>query len=482
LGSSTSINLNFYVYEGLIISFATLILSGFIVWIANMNIVTHFGLNLFAGNISIILLVIIVFSILSIFSGLLPIVRQTIFNMSTYLQSYNHSLKRKGISKSLVVFQYTISIALIVAVLVIQRQTKYALDNSMSVNENMICFENVHSVVQSNFQLFKDELLKKKSIESVSAMFEPPGGEANDMFKFNMEGFIPDETDNLSNLIGVFPCDYSFASIFNLEFLCGENFSKYYDDNEGSGQYIINESAMKKLNYTDPHEIIGKDFGLTFSYGDIKIPSGKIIGVVKNFHFSSIKKEIEPLVFFKRKNLWISNFIVTFIPENKEKALIDIKNTWNNLFAEYPFEYKYVNSMYKSLYKTELLQAKLLSIFTFIALFICSMGLLGMALLVSQRRTKEIGIRKVNGARVSQIVYMLNWSLLKWIIVSFVISIPIAYYAMNKWLENFAYKIPVSWWFFALSGLIAISISLFTVTIISWKAANNNPVKALRYE
>jgi len=297
-----------------------------------------------------------------------------------------------------------------------------------------------------------------------------------------MEGYVSDESNPQDNYIGIFPCDYSFASIFNLEFLSGNNFSERFEDSEGSGEYLINEAAMKRLRYSNPEEIIGKVFDLNFHNDFIQISKGKIIGVVKDFHFSSLKKEIEPYVFFKRDNMWISNFIISFKQENNEKALLDIQTVWNQLYPNYPFEYFYIDSMYKKVYKTEIIQAKLLSIFTFIALFICSMGLLGMSLLIIQRRTKEIGIRKVNGARISQIVYMVNWSLIKWIIVSFIISVPLAYFSMSKWLENFAYKTPLSWWIFAMAGFVAILISLLTVSLISWKAASSNPTKALKYE
>jgi putative ABC transport system permease protein len=138
--------------------------------------------------------------------------------------------------------------------------------------------------------------------------------------------------------------------------------------------------------------------------------------------------------------------------------------------------------MYRKVYKTELLQAKLLTIFTFISLVICSMGLLGISLLIAQRRVKEIGIRKVNGAQITEILIMLNKDLVKWVIIAFVVATPIAYYAMYKWLENFAYKTELSWWIFALAGLLALGIALITVSWQSWRSATRNPVEALRYE
>jgi putative ABC transport system permease protein len=319
-------------------------------------------------------------------------------------------------------------------------------------------------------------------VEFVSAMFEAPGGEANDMFQFKMEGYAINETNKADNYIGIFPCDYSFASIFKLNFLRGNNFSEKNEDNEGSGEYIVNESAMRRLHYTDPDGIIGKEFRLISNIEGIEIPAGKIIGVVEDFHLSSIKKKIEPLVLFKRKELWLINFVVSFRPDMRAMALRDIESVWTKMFPGYPFQYSYVSSMYEDVYKTELLQGKLISIFTFLALFICSMGLLGMSLLTTQRRTKEIGIRKINGAAIGELMIILNWDMVKWIILSFIIATPIAYLAMNKWLENYSYKTTLSWWIFALAGLTALVIAVLTVLVQSWKAASRNPVEALRYE
>ena len=341
---------------------------------------------------------------------------------------------------------------------------------------------NVHKVVQERFAVFKEELLKHGSIHFVSAMMEPPGGEANDMFRFTMEGFAADETNKSHDMIGVFPCDYSFASLFNLTFIGGSNFSESYSDNEGAGEYIINETAMRRLNYTDPDEIVGKGFGLITNMEGITIPYGKIIGVVEDFHLSSLRREIEPLVLFKRKDLWLINLVISFQPGMRAAAISDLRRVWTEIFPEYPLQYEYVDSMYKDVYSTEILQANLLTGFTLIALFICSMGLLGMSLLTLQRRIKEIGIRIVNGAGTMQILIMLGWDFIKWIVISFVLAVPIAYLSMRKWLEGFVYKTDLSWWLFTLAGVMAFTIALLTVSVQTWKASRRNPVEALRYE
>ncbi len=483
LGSNKVAVVNFFLIEGLLILLATLFLTTLISIPTNTLIFKFYGLKLAQKNLAFILFVVTVFSILSLILGMLPVLK-SILTAKKINTSVNFG--RGRISRGLIVFQYAFSIALIISVIVISRQTSHALKNGLGARENnIVIFESVHASLQQKFEIFKEELLKYNSIQHVSAMMEPPGGEANDMFPFEMEGFDTEQNEDQFNRIGVFPCDYSFADLFNLQFLSGNNFTASNIDNEGSGEYIINEAAMKRLNYHDPDEIIGKTFKLNFMMSEttgIEIPRGKIIGVVKDFHLSSIKKKVEPLVLFKRDKLWLLNFAVAFQPGMRTAALTDIETVWTSMFPEYPLQYEDVNVMYQKVYKAELLQARLLSVFTIIALFICSMGLFGLALIITQNRVKEIGIRKVNGARVSEILAILNKDFLKWVILAFLIACPAGYFAMDKWLENFAYKTGLSWWIFILAGVIALGIALLTVSLQSWKAATRNPVEALRYE
>jgi len=486
LGSSKRSIAQYFFTEGLFIVLATLLLTFIIVLPTNSIITRFFGMNLLQGSFIFIALLIVSFSILSLVFGMMPVLN-SIFSSLNFRTNEKSpiAIKSGGFSRGLIIFQYAFSIALIIAVIVISRQTNYAYKSGMGVQENnIVCLPTVHANIQQKFEVFKAELLKYSSIQTVSAMMEPPGGEANDMFPFELEGYEPDKQNEQNNRIGVFPCDYSFASIFNLKFLSGNNFTEKNNDTEGSGEYIINEAAMHRLNYSNPEEIIGKDFRLIFSApgSGIEIPRGKIIGVVKDFYLSSLKKEVEPLVLFKRDKLWLINFVISYQTGMQEAAIADMTKVWNSLFPEYPFQYEYVGAMYQKVYKSELLQAKLLSVFTIIALFICSMGLFGLALIITQQRTKEIGVRKVNGAKVTEILTMLNKDFLKWVAVAFVIACPIAYYAMNLWLENFAYKTSLSWWIFVLAGVLALGIALLTVSFQSFKAARRNPVEALRYE
>ena len=482
LGATKRMSLTYSLAESLIIIAISIIITLLIVIPANLFVGSRLDLNLFRYNGILILLIILTFSLLGVLSGLQPVLKQRIDRLNSGTKLNRLNAKSIVVSKPIIVSQYALAIVLIAGVLVISRQTNFVLNNSMGQQEdNIICFESVHANIQQKFEVFKSELLKYNTIESVSAMLEPPGGEVNDMFQFEMDGYRQPEGQQ-KNMIGVFPCDYSFADLFHLKFLSGKNFSKKSMDNDGSGEYIINETALHDLNFTKPEDAIGKDFRLISPTPGIGIPRGKIIGVLKDFHLSSMKKKINPLVLFKRDRLWLLNFVVSYKPGRRDAALTDIHRVWQEMFSTYPFDYEHVGSMYRKVYKTELLQSKLLAVFTIISVFICSMGLLGLSLLVAQQRVKEIGIRKVNGAKVSEVMAMLNKNFVKWVVVAFVIATPVAYYAMNKWLENFAYKTSLSWWIFALAGLLALGIALLTVSFQSWKAATRNPVEALRYE
>ncbi len=486
LGSSKTSATKYFLSEGSIIILLTLLTAMLITIPANALILKFYGLNLLSGNKQLLFIVVMFFAFITLFFGLLPLIKTVFSSLNSLSDKRNFILGSKArINRMLIVLQYTFSIALIIAVIVISRQTNYAFKSSMGAEKgNVICMESVHASIQQKFEVFKEELLKYSSIESVSAMMDPPGGEANDMFPFEMEGYTVKNENAAYDRIGVFPCDYSFASLFNLEFLAGQNFTEDNKGVEGSGEYIINEAAVSRLNHASPADIIGKNFKLIFSMpgSNITMPAGRITGVVKNFHLSSLRKEVEPLVMFKREKMWLINFVVSFKPGMREQALLDMSYVWSSLFPEYPFRYEDVGVMYKNVYKAELLQARLLSIFTIIALFISSMGMFGLALIITQHKIKEIGIRKVNGARVSEILAHLNKDFMLWVIIAFVLAGPVAWFAMNKWLENFAYKTNLGWWIFLLAGLLALCIVLLTVSIQSWKAATRNPVDSLRYE
>jgi len=207
----------------------------------------------------------------------------------------------------------------------------------------------------------------------------------------------------------------------------------------------------------------------------------QIIGIIKDFHYRGLNYEKSPLLLFYTEEY--KNYVnIKLINSNIAGALENIRMTWKEICPAFSFEYEFLDVTYDLQYKSERKFENLLFSFALLALFIASIGLFGLSIFSTERRTKEIGIRKANGATTTEIITMLNKNIIKWVIIAFIISCPIAWYAMNKWLQNFAFRTNINLWIFVLAGLIALGIALTTVSWQSWRAAKRNPVEALRYE
>ncbi len=477
LGSSKRIMLHYFLLESAIIIFSSLVIVLAGSFKVNQLILNRYQFNLLEGNEWFVLGILLLFSLFSLLAGVQPMLKNRFQNFTLEKRIKGESTAQTH--KILLVSQFALAIILLVGVFVISRQTDYALRNAMGADtDNVIAIPYVHAEVQKDFQVFKTELLKQSAIGSVSAMMAPPGGETNDMFAFKMK----DVPNNDTEYIGVFSCDYSFANVFGIPFLAGTNFTEINKDQDGNGEYLINETALHYLGFQEPNAVLGKDFGLISPVEGVQIPKGKIIGVVEDFHLSGVQTKVEPLALFKRENSWLENIAISYEPAARKEAIASIKATWERLFPSYPLHYFQVSSLYKNVYKTELLQKNLILMFALIAVFVCAMGVLGLSLLIAQKRFKEIGIRKVNGATISEILVLLNTDFLKWVLLAFIFATPIAYWTAAKWLEGFAYKVDLGLWIFPLAGGIVVLITMLTVSWHSFKAAKQNPIESLRTE
>ncbi|PIF04944.1 MAG: ABC transporter permease, partial [Draconibacterium sp.] len=229
----------------------------------------------------------------------------------------------------------------------------------------------------------------------------------------------------------------------------------------------INQTAEKLMGFENP---IGQRIG-----------NNVIVGVVKDFHYRPLQHPIEAMLLVNNpENIMTAN--IKIAPNNKAQTLTYIRDTYRKYRDERAFSYAFFDDMLAAKYSHETRLRNLMILFSVMAIIISVLGILGMSLFFIQRRTKEIGIRKINGATITEILSLLNKGFIKWVIIDFVIATPIAYYAMNRWLENFAYKTALSWWIFALAGVAALAIALFTVSWKSYRAASRNPVEALRCE
>jgi putative ABC transport system permease protein len=376
----------------------------------------------------------------------------------------NNSIGYQGI---LVLFQFGISIALISSTILINRQMRFIknLDLGFSREQLMIIPMNDHSV-RSKMGTFKQELLTNPNILSASVSSDLPGG-IKYVTSINYDGADPAKLPTMAFL----EVDSSFLNTYGVHLKEGYLLSDKSCPYSGT-RYIMNETAVKKLGWKEP---IGKKFS-TYNGKD-----GFVTGVISDFHFKSLHEKIEPMFLYMRET--DRGYFAVRLNSSGISTSVDFaKKTWDKIVSDTPFEYFFYDNYYDQLYRKESMLARIIIIFSAIAILIACMGLFGLAAYASEKRTKEIGIRKVNGAVVSEVMLMLNREFVKWVSIAFLISTPVAWIAMHKWLESFAYKTGIGWWIFALSGIVALAVALITVSWQSWRAATRNPIEALRYE
>jgi putative ABC transport system permease protein len=267
--------------------------------------------------------------------------------------------------------------------------------------------------------------------------------------------------------------DEDYLSTYGVNVVAGRSFSKTYGSDTAA--FLINESASSILGLKTPHDAIGKQF----QYGGRK---GELVGVFNDFHFESMHQRILPLVMFIPKNPNNYGRLSVKVSGNIPAALAHLENTWKKFVPNIPFEYSFLDDRFAKLYESEQRQRSIFTVFACIAIFVACLGLFGLSAFAISQRIKEIGIRKVLGASVNSIVSVLSKDFLKLVIIAAVIAFPIAWYAMSKWLEDFAYRINIPWWLFVIAGIVAAAVAFLTISIQAVKAANANPVKSLRTE
>ena len=381
--------------------------------------------------------------------------------------------------KNLIILQFFAAIMLISGSIAINKQNRFLMSTRLGNQENdLVCVKHLPVQVVDKYLYFRSELLKSPLVKDVTSTFEDPAEEALDKFKYETSGIRDDSKDKY---IYVYPAADNVFSFYQIPFIAGSDFPQYYGNDSLPDSYILNESASGMLGWT-ANEAIGKSFKLIFDYnGKNVFKGGKIVGVVRDFHTGSAKHKIEPTVYFQKK-FWQFSCQVKVDTSKRADALSFIKKTWNSIYADYPFDYSYVEDLYRIIYQQELRQQKLLSLFTVLAVIISCMGLWSISSLITRQRTKEIGIRKVNGANSLDIIMMMNSEFVSLVLIAFIVSVPVSWYLINQWLENYANRISIDIWIFVFAGLLALLCSLVTVSWQSYSAASINPVKALRYE
>ncbi len=369
----------------------------------------------------------------------------------------NKKRKKLRFNYSFLSFHFAIFIVLVVSVLTFKKQINYGLTNFKAIDPNnvLICELNTPEL-QQQIGIMRDELAKNPNvIQTAGSSFVPPFGA---FLPINLK--TEEENVRFDGLI----MGEGMTELLGMEIIDGEPFGEFQRDNRTS--IIINESAALEYN---------------IKAGDL-LNGFLVRGIVKDFSAHSVHRLIQPMVILQQNPQKMGLLVIKTNGLDDKTIIANIKNLVTGISPESVIEINYLTDQINQFYEREQNQAKLITAFSFLAIVLAVMGLFGIVLITISRRIKEIGIRKVNGANAREVVEMLNIDFLKWVIFGFVVAIPLSWYAMHEWLKNFAYQTNISWWIFAVAGTLALIIAIITVTSQSYRAANQNPVEALRYE
>ncbi len=397
------------------------------------------------------------------------------------LSSFQPVLILKGINKSstkgaflrkgLVVFQFSLSIALIAGTMVVYSQMNHLLDKDMGFDKEQMLVLDYNYDEQVNYMsaALKSELEALPAVTSAAFSRSVPGS------------YFPNAYTTIESADGemvgqaqpVFQVGIDFVNHYDLELIAGRSYSRDYPS-DSSSALVINEATARQYGYANPAEIVGKKFD---QWGR----AGEVIGVVKDFNYISLHRTIEPLTL--PFEAYASRYLSLKVGgEDLPATIAQVRGIWEKLAPHRPFLYSFLDEDFNTQYQSDFRFRKIFTTFSVLAIMIACLGLLGLATYTAEQRTKEIGVRKVLGADVSSIVGLLSKDFIKLVLVAIVIATPVSWYAMNQWLEGFAYQVPVHWWIFGIAGVLAVVVALATISFQSIKAALMNPVKSLRSE
>jgi len=476
LGSSKSqLQIQFIVETFLIVTSAVILAAGItILALPYINRLLELSLsfNIFS-NPAIILFLLIVTIMVTALSGFYPAIVLSRFNPVNALKSKLTSNNSQGISlrRGLVVFQFIIAQALIIGTLVIVRQMNYFMDQPLGFDKDAIVNVpfRVDSLRLSRLDYLKKQLLTVNGVQTVSYSSNTPVEDANDMWSTLRFNHAAKET--AFKAITKF-ADNEYAPAYKLTLIAGRNIQP----SDTTREFLVNESLMKSLGIKNPNEILNKEISIW--NGQIKCP---VVGVLKDFNDRSFRNGLAPLLITTDKAMY-NQVAIKLTTTNLPSTIESVKNVFEQTLPDFVYEYKFLDDKIDSFYKQENQLSALYKIFAAIAIFLSCLGLYGLASFMAVQRIKEVGIRKVLGATAGSIVYLFSKEFIILIAIAFAIATPIAWYYMHQWLQDYAYRINISWWLFAVGGLAATIIALATISFQAVKAAKANPVKSLRSE
>ena len=405
-------------------------------------------------------------------------------------------------------FQFMLSIAAIITTIVLHKQIDLVNDlHPGDEKSSIIIIQDVPFHMIQKYEILKESCLKHSEIQHISAAFYKPGLNMPYLYPVEMEGL----DKSVETKLNMFSIEADFFELFNIKPITGslemgitssigwerlaiaindmnpnsdatrKNFEIYKKEHPGfQEKYILNQSALKVLGIQNPEDAIGKSFKFNFEAAEM-FQKGKVIAVIGDLHYGDMFSKEKPMVLAAKK-MFNSTFIAKIDPNRKAEALQVLTKEWQTLAPDHPFKYEFVDDLYEQIYFNQYKEMRALTLFSILSIILSILGMFALSSFSIQHKTKEIGIRKANGSTSFEILILLIKEYTQWVLVAFLIACPIAYYIARDWLSNFAYRIELSWWIFAISGVMALIIAVLTVSWQTWKAATQNPVEALKYE
>jgi putative ABC transport system permease protein len=426
-----------------------------------------------------LLLAIGVTAVVGLLSGVYPAVFMASFQPIAVLKGGGLPLRGSGgnvsLRKVLVVGQFAISIILISCTGIVFQQLNYMQEKSLGFDKEQVITLPYYSILGARWEAFRQEMRANPSVKEVGRSLLVPSNRllnSSGTAKVQMGDTLLNSSESLYQVYA----DHDFFPAYGIPFAAGRNFSRDFKTDDSTA-FIINETAMRMIGWQNPAEAIGRPFEYEGRH------SGRLIGVVKDFNFESLHERVKPIVFYMPTGG--NNFThisLKLSGNNIPTALSHVEKIWRQFIPDFPYQYTFVDESFGQLYEAEQRQGRLFTLFSGVAIFIASLGLFGLAAFATAQRVKEIGIRKVLGASVGNIVTLISKDFVWLVLIASVIAVPVAWYAMSNWLEDFAYRIQLPWWMFALAVSLALAIALLTVSFQAVRAAVANPVESLKTE
>jgi len=464
-----------FLSESVIVTFLALVLAVIFTylalpWVNHLSQRTlHFPLFTSPYAIPLLLLGAVVIGIIS---GLYPAAYLSSFQPVKVLKGTIQTGRNKSALRNvLVVAQFSSAIFLIIATLFALRQLKFMEKKDPGFNKDQVVTLSLNRITFKKYAAFKQELLQNSLVSGVTAAQDQLGSHM-DQSGILFIGNGPKRDLTGTRLI----VDPDYLRTYKIPIIYGRDFSA---DGTGSGkEYVINETMAKELMKEDSTGSLNGLLGRTFGFDS----SGTIIGIAKDFNFNSLHHHIETLFLFYNKNWGLGTMSVRINGAKAKESIDFIQSVWKKNYPDQPFEYQFLDDHFKEVYRADQQVSSIVAVLAALAIIISCLGLFGLASYSAERRVKEVGIRKVLGASVQNIVSMLSKDFLKYVLIATLIAFPLAWFSVDHWLQDFAYRISMSWWIFILAGILALSIALITVSFQAIKAALANPVKSLRSE